>query len=332
MQNYSNRTEAGLLLAERLARRGYKSPVILALPRGGLPVALEVSRALKAPMDLVLVRKIGVPFQPELAAGAVVDGGHPEVVLNSDVIALSGMSKERLDEAVARQLEEIERRRNLYLKGRPRPEIAGKTAIVIDDGIATGATMRAALKALRRRKPKKLVLAVPVAPPDTIEALRGEADDVVCLQTPEPFMAIGIFYRDFHQVRDQEVIAILHEANGLSRKKGPGKRAGEGTGEVERPFDYAKAKLDPAAVFSTPEDVLESNHIPTKQKIEILRRWHYDAAETSVAAEEGMGDGNGDLLQRINRALDHLTGGLDLEHSPPTKQGGLDRDSIKERK
>ncbi|MHA1190311.1 MAG: phosphoribosyltransferase, partial [Alphaproteobacteria bacterium] len=208
---FANREVAGKALAEKLAARKFEDPVILALPRGGVPVGAEIAKALNAPLDIVLVRKIGVPFQPELAMAAVVDGDHPDLVINEDVRRMAGVSDEELREAEKRQLEEIGRRRELYLKGRERPSITGATAIVVDDGIATGATVRAALKALRRRKPKKLVLAVAVAPQDTVDRLKEEVDELICLTIPEPFYAIGLYYRDFSQVGDAEVIALLEQ-------------------------------------------------------------------------------------------------------------------------
>ena len=206
---FDDRADAGRKLATALA--GYKSqrPVILALPRGGVPVAAEVAAELDAPLDLVLVRKIGVPFQPELAMGAVVDGGSPIVVRNEDVIREAGIDEQEFKAICDRELAEIERRRLRYLGTRERAEIAGRTVIVIDDGIATGATMRAALLAVRARRPRQVVLAVPVAPTSTLEALRADADDVVCLEDHEPFDAIGVFYRDFTQVTDEEVVALL---------------------------------------------------------------------------------------------------------------------------
>lgn len=206
---FADRTEAGLALAEKLAKKKYEKPVVLALPRGGVPVAAEVAKALSAPLDLVLVRKIGVPSQPELALAAIVDGDKPELVINEDVRHLVRVTDEEFEESQARALEEIERRRALYLRGRDRVQIEDKTAIVVDDGIATGATIRAALKALRRHKPKRLVLAVAVAPPDTIEKLSTEVDDIVCLETPDPFYAISPYYHDFRQVRDEEVVVLL---------------------------------------------------------------------------------------------------------------------------
>lgn len=207
--DFHDRSDAGRRLARALSEYKGRSAVVLALPRGGVPVAAEVAAALGAPLDLILVRKIGVPTQPELAMGAVVDGAAPIVVRNEDVIELSGTTAEEFDSACKRELAEIERRRRLYIGDRPRAEIAGQVVIVVDDGIATGATTRAALQAIRNRKPKELVLAVPVAPPDTVMNLRGEVDALICLETPELFGAIGYFYRDFRQVSDQEVVAIL---------------------------------------------------------------------------------------------------------------------------
>jgi len=206
---FRDRSEAGRRLAEALSAYRGRDAVVLALPRGGVPVAAEVTAALQAPLDLILVRKIGVPTQPELAMGAVVDGATPIVVRNEDVIEFAGITEDEFDAECAREFAEIERRRQLYIGERARAEIAGQTVIVIDDGVATGATTRAALQAIRNRKPKQLVLAVPVAPGETITKLRGEVDALICLETPELFGAIGYFYRDFRQVSDQEVITIL---------------------------------------------------------------------------------------------------------------------------
>jgi len=206
---FVDRTEAGRKLAKALAAYKNQRPVVLALPRGGVPVAAEVATALDAPLDLILVRKIGVPFQPELAMGAVVDGVEPVIVRNEEVIRLTGVSEGEFNAIRDQELAEIERRRKLYLGDRPHPKIAGRIVIVVDDGIATGATTRAALRATRMRTPSKLLLAVPVAPTDTLKELRGEADDIVCLEDYESFGAIGLFYSDFSQVSDTEVIEIL---------------------------------------------------------------------------------------------------------------------------
>ncbi len=206
---FDDRVDAGRKLATALA--GYKSqrPVILALPRGGVPVAAEVAAELDAPLDLILVRKIGVPFQPELAMGAVVDGCSPIVVRNEDVIREAEIGEEEFNTVRDRELTEIERRRLRYLGTRERASVGGRTAIVIDDGIATGATTRAALRAMRMRRPTKLVLAVPVAPTDALVTMRAEADEVVCLEDYELFGAIGNYYRDFRQIADEEVMRIL---------------------------------------------------------------------------------------------------------------------------
>jgi putative phosphoribosyl transferase len=207
--SFANRIDAGHKLAAALAVYKGQHPVVLALPRGGVPVAAEVASALGGDLDLILVRKIGVPRQPELAMGAVVDGAAPLVVRNEDVIALAGVDEADFAAIQARELVEIERRRRLYLGGRERVMIDGRVAIVVDDGIATGATMSAALQATRQRQPRKLVMAVPVAPTDTIEQMRAEADEIVCLEQHVSFGAIGYYYRDFRQLADRDVIDIL---------------------------------------------------------------------------------------------------------------------------
>ena len=209
---FSDRIDAGRQLAAAVKAKAYADPVVLALPRGGVPVALEVARAIAAPLDLVLVRKIGVDFQPELAAAAVVNGDQPEIVVNEDVVKAANVSQDYLDAQVQAKLAEIDKRRQLYLKDRARAAIKDRTAIVVDDGIATGASIRAALHALRRKNPARLVLAVPVAPAETLAVLRDEVDDIVCLATPEPFYAIGAHYADFRQIPDDEVVAMLTAA------------------------------------------------------------------------------------------------------------------------
>lgn len=206
---FKDRSDAGRKLARALAGYAEQQPIILALPRGGVPVAAEIAAALHAPLDLILVRKVGVPFQPELAMGAVVDGGAPLIVRNEDVLRLAGVGEAEFTAVCDAELAEIERRRQRYLGSRRRAEVTGRTAIVVDDGVATGATTRAALRATRMRKPNRLVLAVPVAPADSVGALRAEADDVVCLESHDVFDAIGVYYADFRQVSDEEVIALL---------------------------------------------------------------------------------------------------------------------------
>lgn len=206
---FTNRTEAGRRLANELLPYRDADPVVLALPRGGVPVAAEIARALDAPLDLVVARKIGVPFQPELAMGAVVNGDTPIVVRNEDVIRAAGIGEAEFDAVCRQEVAEIKRRRDRYLSGRQPIEVAGKTAIVVDDGIATGATFRAALRATRARGPRRLILATPVAPTDTLAELRADVDDVVCLEAHEYFGSIGAYYLDFGQVPDDEVIALL---------------------------------------------------------------------------------------------------------------------------
>ena len=203
-----DRAAAGRALADALeAQYGNADALVLALPRGGVPVAHQVAERLGAELDVMLVRKLGAPSQPELAAGAIASGGIR--VLNPDVIAGLGVSESALDAIAARETRELERRERLYRGDRARPQIAGRCVILIDDGVATGATMRAAIAALRQQQPERVVVAVPVAAADTLMRLRGEADDVVCLASPSPFWSIGQWYRDFTQVSDDEVRRLL---------------------------------------------------------------------------------------------------------------------------
>jgi putative phosphoribosyl transferase len=206
---YSTREEAGRILARRLMSYAGADVVVLGIPRGGPPVARQVADALSAPLDVVVVRKLGAPGQPELGIGAVVDGDHPRAIFNQDIVEHLGVSGEYVEAEIRRQLKEVNRREAAYRGGRKKIPLAGKTVIVIDDGIATGSSVRAALRGVRRQKPKRLILAVPVAPSETIEALRSEADEIVCLETPAGFYAVGQFYRDFHQISDEEVREIL---------------------------------------------------------------------------------------------------------------------------
>jgi len=209
MEAFIDRIEAGRLLAQRVVGLKLVDPVVLALPRGGVPVAAEVARALHAPLDLLMVRKIGAPDQRELAVAAVVDGDHPELVIDEETLRLSGADRAYVDAEAKQELKEIERRRALYLRGRVPVPLAGKSVVLVDDGIATGTTVRAGLKALQRARAARLVLAVPVAPAETVALLRDEVDDLVCLSQPEFFHAVGVHYRDFHQVEDDEVIGLL---------------------------------------------------------------------------------------------------------------------------
>ena len=206
---YTNREAAGQMLARRLMSYAHTDAVVLGIPRGGVPVAKEVADALDAPLDVIVVRKLGAPGQPELGIGAVVDGDHPRAIFNQDIIEHLGVSDEYIEAEIARQLKEVNRRETAYRGGRAKVPLNGKTVIVVDDGIATGSSVRAALRGVRRQKPKRLILAIPVAPAESIEALRSDADEIVCLETPEDFFAVGQFYRDFRQVSDDQVKAIL---------------------------------------------------------------------------------------------------------------------------
>ena len=206
---FRNRKQAGELLAEEVARRAFPDPIVLGLPRGGVPVAAEVAAKLKAPLDIILVRKIGAPMQRELAVGAVVDGGAPEIVRNEELISAIGLTEDQFQQEAKRQLEIIEERRKLWVAGRARIPVKGKTAIIVDDGIATGATVKASLHALKRQGPQRIVIATPVASRESLEELRRETDDVICLETPEYLGAIGFFYAEFSQVSDAEVSRVL---------------------------------------------------------------------------------------------------------------------------
>ena len=206
---YSDRADAGRQLAARLATMKLDRPVVYALPRGGVPVGVEIARVLHAPLDLVLVRKIGSPGQPELALGAVVEGNPPQTVVNEDVRRETGADEAYLLRARQRELAELQRRRVLYLGDRPRLDPAGRTAIIVDDGLATGATAKAALIALKRRGAARIVLAIPAAPEETLADMRQYADHVVCLQSAWHFAGVGGFYDDFHQLTDIETVGLL---------------------------------------------------------------------------------------------------------------------------
>lgn len=212
-ERFEHRAQAGQALGRRLQELGLPRPlVVLALPRGGVPVAAEVARALQAPLDLLLVRKIGLPWQPELALAAVVEGDPPQIVVDEQVRRMAGLDDAYIQAEAQRQLKEIARQRQRYLRGRRPVELRGATVVVVDDGVATGTTVRAALKALPALGVARRVLAVPVAPAETLQALQAEVDQLVCLMTPEPFRAVGLHYRRFDQVEDEEVIAALDAA------------------------------------------------------------------------------------------------------------------------
>jgi predicted phosphoribosyltransferase len=217
---YKDRHEAGRRLAQKLARYADQQDVIvLGLPRGGVPVAFEVARALDAPLDVFLVRKLGVPGHRELAMGAIASGGIS--VLNQEVVRGLGVSARAIERVAAGEHRELERRERAYRGDKPAPDVRGHTAILVDDGLATGASMKAAVDALRAQDPARIVVAVPVAPPETCAEFENEVDEVICAATPRPFFGVGTWYRDFSQTTDAEVKEFLRRANGGS----PGQEA-----------------------------------------------------------------------------------------------------------
>jgi predicted phosphoribosyltransferase len=208
---FRDRADAGRRLAARLAPyAGRRGLLVLALPRGGVPVAGEIAERLGAPLDLFIVRKLGVPGQPELAMGAIASGGVR--VMNDDVVKLLAIPAEKIERVAEKEEKEIERREREYGDGRPFPDIAGRTIILVDDGLATGATMLAAVQALEGMGPAAIIVAVPVASTETCEQFRDEVDEVICLHTPTPFHGVGMWYEDFSQTTDQEVRDIVRRA------------------------------------------------------------------------------------------------------------------------
>ncbi|HEX7116152.1 MAG TPA: phosphoribosyltransferase family protein [Steroidobacter sp.] len=206
---FHDRHDAGQRLAAALKARAPEEPVVLALPRGGVPVAYEVAQALHAPLDVLLVQKIGAPGYEEFGIGAVVDGTQPQLVLNAQAVAALSVSPTYVDQECGRQLEEIERRRRLYCGEAPAIDVHERSAILIDDGIATGATMLVALRALDKARPKRKIVAVQVAAPEVLVKLADAADEVICLSAPAEFRAVGQHYEDFTQTSDEEVIELL---------------------------------------------------------------------------------------------------------------------------
>lgn len=210
---FSDRRDAGRRLADALEERypdGLRHPIVLGLPRGGVPVAAEVAARLGAPLDVMVVRKLGLPAHPELAIGAVAAGGVR--VLNEDVVRSFGTTRREIDEVTRAELRELERREGAYRGGGEPPAVADRDVILVDDGLATGATMRAAIAGVRALRPARVIVAVPVAAPDTCHEIARLADDVLCLQTPEPFVAVGRWYRTFDQTTDDEVRQLLRRA------------------------------------------------------------------------------------------------------------------------
>jgi predicted phosphoribosyltransferase len=217
---FRDRREAGRFLAEKLSVYANRPDVIvLALPRGGVPIAYEVARALNAPLDVFLVRKLGVPGHEEFAMGAIAPGGVR--ILNDEVVRALGIPDYSIDAVAAKEQQELTRRERLYRGDRPPPEVRGKTVLLVDDGLATGATMLAAIKALRQQEAGRIVVAVPIASPETCDQMRGHVDDIICAVTPEPFYAVGLWYENFSQTSDEEVRDLLNRASeGVMAHKG----------------------------------------------------------------------------------------------------------------
>jgi putative phosphoribosyl transferase len=219
---FHDRQDAGRQLARYLSDHRPEGPlIVLALPRGGLPVAAEVAELLEAPLDILVVRKLGAPFNSELAVGGIAFGG--VTVYNRDLLRQLGLDEESLESTRERELEELQRREEAYRGARPPPDLEGKTVIIVDDGVATGATMHAAAMAARRLKPRQIVIAVPTSSVDAVHRLRAVADEVVALATPEPYMAVGAWFERFEQLTDAEVIEYLEQAR--QRQTGPSERS-----------------------------------------------------------------------------------------------------------
>ncbi len=220
---FIDRRDAGRYLIPLLSKWAGSGAIVFALPRGGVPVAVEIATALDLPLDVIYVRKIAAPLEPELAIGAIVDGFDPDVVLNEDLVRRLGISRAVLDELTKREMEEIARRRRSYGQALATPLTpTGRPAIIVDDGMATGATVRAAVKALRRRGATQVIVAVPVAPPDAVAALEAAGAEVVCPHVCEPFFGVGSFYSDFRQLSDNEVVASIDAFRSeISRRRKP---------------------------------------------------------------------------------------------------------------
>lgn len=224
---FKDRAEAGRELAARLVALGFCDPVVLALPRGGVPVAAEVAKALDAPLDLIIVRKVGAPGNPELAVAAIVDGDPPDIVLNREIVEAYRLDDAELAALVRKERPELDRRRIAYRGDRRAVSISGKTAILVDDGAATGTTMKVAIRAMKHRSPRQIVVALPVAPAETVADLSQEADRVVCLSQPARFRALGFHYLSFPQLSDEEVIATLRDERDRRKAATLASRAGQ---------------------------------------------------------------------------------------------------------
>jgi len=303
---FRDRREAGRVLAEKLAAYANRPDVlVLALPRGGVPVAYEVARALGAPLDVFVVRKLGVPGYEELAMGAVATGGVR--VLNDQLVERLGVPEHIIDAVAARERRELARRERLYRGGRPPPDVRGRTVILVDDGLATGATMHAAIQALRQQNPARIVVAVPTASPETCEEMKARADDVICAITPEPFHAVGRWYQDFSQTTDEEVAALLArpstaENNGAAQSPTADSALINALRETAYPLAGSARDYDPLigrigeARFALLGEASHGTHEFYCERAEITKRLIAEKNFTAVAVEADWPD-----AYRLNR-------------------------------
>ncbi|MGC1888432.1 MAG: phosphoribosyltransferase family protein, partial [Stellaceae bacterium] len=304
-ERFRNRNEAGRLLAKRLAADANRPDVlVLALPRGGVPVGYEVARALGAPLDVFVVRKLGVPGHEELAMGAVATGGVR--VLNDQIVQGLRIPEYVIDAVAARERQELGRRERLYRGGRPPPEVHGRTVILVDDGLATGATMRAAIMALRKLQPARIVVAIPTASPETCEELKAEVDEVVCAIKPEPFLAVGHWYEDFSQTTDEEVRDLLarrqHPEANQTAKDTPGDGLLDAVRKAAHPLTGAARDYDPLMEligecrFVLLGEASHGTHEFYRERAQITKRLIAEKGFTAVAAEADWPD-----AYRVNR-------------------------------
>jgi erythromycin esterase-like protein/predicted phosphoribosyltransferase len=312
---FRNRREAGRLLAKKLASYAKRPDVlVLALPRGGVPVAYEVARALGAPLDVFIVRKLGVPGYDELAMGAVSTGGVR--VLNKQIVDRLGIPDHLIEAVAARELQELARRERLYRGGRPAPDVRGRTVILVDDGLATGATMHAAIQALRQQQPARIVVAVPTASPETCEEMKAEVDDVICAITPEPFHAVGLWYQDFTQTTDEEVRDLLTRRNAPEKSEALQNPTDTAIIETLRATAYPLAgsdrDYDPLmerigeARFALLGEASHGTHEFYRERAEITKRLITEKNFTAVAAEADWPD-----AYRINRYVRGVSDDID---------------------
>src|SRR3984893_17358209 len=318
-ERFRNRNEAGRLLAEKLAVYARRPDVlVLALPRGGVPVAYEVARALAAPLDVFLVRKLGVPGYEELAMGAVATGGVR--VLNDQIVQQLNIPSYVIDAVTAQEQQELARRERLYRGGRPPPDVRGRTAILVDDGLATGATIRAAVRALRQLQPARIVVATPTAAPETCEELRAELDDVICAITPEPFLAVGHWYEDFSQTTDEEVRDLLarrqHPAEAQATLESADTTLGEAVREAAQPLPGAGADYDPLmdligdARFVLLGEASHGTHEVYRERAQITKRLIAEKGFTAVAVEADWPD-----AYRVNRYVRGVSDDVDANEA-----------------